>query len=1028
MDPSALDPSLSGAIDPALSGESSSAIDPSLSGMLDPSLSAANTTSTTSRAVDPTLDPSLFPAGLSHDPATAAAYEVALGMQDDQPVAVAENDTPEERLKKLRTDYRAAAVSHWATLFLHHAGEEFDVEAFEKDLISTGPDADDQFLPHFLGRILNTLANDRNTNHTNWLNALRRSYNRRVSTRDQNPFYTWVRVPASVVEAEKEAEREREEKEWEEKYGAEEAGDGKVKWEGEEERLREAERALGRKNRPKTEDDDLAADNNNTKPPVVHEAGAADVNMAVPSAEAAVPVTEEALDDGFNAELADVIGGEGVKDEVKGEGEGEGEGEEVEDEWYEEQRAVEWGSLGLETKLDAIYNVCEWHMVDPERQFRKYLQWDGEAAWRLDPLGSDSEGNKYYHLADDRLWIQRTPPQPNPYQPEGEDTPAGQVAGKKPKTLLGLRAGPRDKSKKGTVTGTVRVKLKRDKASGRYLQVDEDDESPAVGNVDLSAEGDEEEGAAGEGAKRQTIEEDVEMPIWEKEYWEERARAENTPGFVEWEALCITMDDWRAFPARFATSTDPDERELVRKIEEEVIPGIEEDQARREEEAAARAAKRAALLASQETAAEEEARITAERLAHAERFSRSTRGVRTNYSEDSFGVAAAQHGASAGSAAMAAGGSNTGSGSAPPQESREERLKKREEEKRRAEEEEAARVAQEQWEAQREEARAANGGVLPVEFMNEEEREEYERAQEKERKKREQDERKRASEEKKKARAKERRAELKAERDAIAREEAEAEEAAAAQAAAAAARAHAQAQAQAAALAAVPPEAAAADDPWWMDCEGCGLCGWNVDDGQELICCDECEEWQHTPCHVLLDQQAGRPPQPFHDEDYKWACGRCQGYVPRTQRPPLPNPPNAQLPCISAITMAAQQAGGKRRASDQNGRAAKGAKMPAAKKPKVAKANGAQQASIPYGHGAHPLYHPSAYSHPAAAAGVAVPAPVAPSPPPQQQAAPSEPMSYEQLKAMVENNPALLSQLPAEYQQHFSQLLGIPLS
>ena len=32
-------------------------------------------------------------------------------------------------------------------------------------------------------------------------------------------------------------------------------------------------------------------------------------------------------------------------------------------------------------QLDAIYNVCEWHMVDPERQFRKYLQWDGEAAW-----------------------------------------------------------------------------------------------------------------------------------------------------------------------------------------------------------------------------------------------------------------------------------------------------------------------------------------------------------------------------------------------------------------------------------------------------------------------------------------------------------------------------------------------------------------------------------------------------------------------------------------------------------------------
>jgi hypothetical protein len=197
MDPSALDPALSGAIDPSL-GAASLPYDPALA-----SSSSANT------AVDPALDPLLA----SLDPATAAALQVALGEQSDQPVAVAPPvQTEKEKLHTLRTDFRAAAVSHWATLFLHHAGEEFNVEvrcffpsflayfvnvskdastrsthrclsqtrsknasvrpktddettlfqAFERDLINND---DDKFLPGFLGRVLNTLANDRNTKY-----------------------------------------------------------------------------------------------------------------------------------------------------------------------------------------------------------------------------------------------------------------------------------------------------------------------------------------------------------------------------------------------------------------------------------------------------------------------------------------------------------------------------------------------------------------------------------------------------------------------------------------------------------------------------------------------------------------------------------------------------------------------------------------------------------------------------------------------------------------------------------------------
>jgi hypothetical protein len=146
-----------------------------------------------------------------------------------------------------------------------------------------------------------------------------------------------------------------------------------------------------------------------------------------------------------------------------------------------------------------------------------------------------------------------------------------------------LRAGPRDKSKKGTVTGTVRFKLRRDPKTGEFKQVREDEgDSIGVGafggkrkqkdededfndgegggsstsrpidqktveddEEDLFAELEEnerikkmEEREAIEKQKRDRKEdEERELMDWEKEMWAERWRAENTPGFSEWEAV-----------------------------------------------------------------------------------------------------------------------------------------------------------------------------------------------------------------------------------------------------------------------------------------------------------------------------------------------------------------------------------------------------------------------------------------------------------------------------------------------------------
>lgn len=154
-------------------------------------------------------------------------------------------------------------------------------------------------------------------------------------------------------------------------------------------------------------------------------------------------------------------------------------------------------------------------------------------AQRLDPIGKDADGNQYYHTADDRLWMQRPVPPSNAAQPSGQPL-------RRPRTLLGLQAGPRDKSKKGTVTGVMRFKLRKNPKTGDFEQDPGDDEEV---EGDEGAKGEEGEADEAEGVKtgmKSAEEQDAEMQEWEREYWEERVRADNTPGFVEWEAVRST--------------------------------------------------------------------------------------------------------------------------------------------------------------------------------------------------------------------------------------------------------------------------------------------------------------------------------------------------------------------------------------------------------------------------------------------------------------------------------------------------------
>jgi len=228
------------------------------------------------------------------------------------------------------------------------------------------------------------------------------------------------------------------------------------------------------------------------------------------------------------------------------------------------------------------------------------------------------------------------------------------------------------------------------------------------------------------------------------------------------------------------------------------------------------------------------------------------------------------------------------------------------------------------------------------------------------------------------------------------------------------------------------------------------------DDGVETICCEQCEEWQHLPCHIQRDALEGRHPVNYSDDAYQFYCVRCQAQPGRRPRPVPPAhelpppPPPILVPPPAPVAPPPQAIGGKRKA--QSGKA-----QPAPKKAKAQKVSDIENVhsriltdcalfdccsqqqpmpanGVPYGHGHHPLYHPSAYSHVQHSVSPTMsqpsppppPQPVAPQPAPAAPAAQPQ-MTYEELSARVQQDPRLLGQLPPAYQQHFSEKFGIPM-
>ncbi|KAK8865602.1 hypothetical protein IAR55_000746 [Kwoniella newhampshirensis] len=277
-------------------------------------------------------------------------------------------------------------------------------------------------------------------------------------------------------------------------------------------------------------------------------------------------------------------------------------------------------------------------------------------------------------------------------------------------------------------------------------------------------------------------------------------------GFVEWEAVCVTLYDWRTFPEQFAKSKDPDEKALYELLTEEVGPKVIEVLVEKEQERIKQELinnrKRSSRIATRELEKEELARREQAEREMEERMEKNRLEEQRKAREEAELLAR--------------------------EKAREERLKEREE-RAAAREEALAKKAEEEQKI----------------------KDKAERLREKRKRRREGEE-------------------------VSSDEEDEGQQTG-------------RTTGRASRTGTVTPSVgdgkapgASAGEAWELNCEVCRKTGWNIDDDQDVVCCDECGRWQHVECHDRMDESQGRPKRNWDKVDFK--CKECRHRAARKRQ------------------------------------------------------------------------------------------------------------------------------------------------
>ncbi|KAG9011097.1 hypothetical protein FRB94_009240 [Tulasnella sp. JGI-2019a] len=307
---------------------------------------------------------------------------------------------------------------------------------------------------------------------------------------------------------------------------------------------------------------------------------------------------------------------------------------------------IEWVALPIESKLDVLHQVTEWPFGNPTRVRSLMNDDDNYATWRAEPIGLDVKKNAYWFIGGERLWIQRArnlpsrpkkpipkkkaprrtvdtsaaskkkrgrpakPPSPTP-EPDDEREPPvrrskraaaveasspskrSKVVGTRVSTrirgreledewqpipeewLEGSSPTPSDEGRRGKRSnGTSRKSTGLDDGSDSDLTElsDAEPEEPEERSEEVKPDS---EQADAEAEAPKPEEPGVEEAPWPPP---------DDPNLVEWETICVTLDDWHQVTERFKGSTSMYEKALYKRLTQDIIPWVTEVWEERERE------------------------------------------------------------------------------------------------------------------------------------------------------------------------------------------------------------------------------------------------------------------------------------------------------------------------------------------------------------------------------------------------------------------------------------------------------------
>jgi len=201
----------------------------------------------------------------------------------------------------------------------------------------------------------------------------------------------------------------------------------------------------------------------------------------------------------------------------------------------DDEDPTKFNDLDIFTRIRVLQKLSTWTLGNADRIRNMMPTEDDDHSWRMEPLGWDKEDRAYFVLDDNRLYRRTDAPVPPATPPK----PKAKAKSKSKKVAKPKTQGTRS-SKRRKVEATPEKEEDEDEEM-------EDAEAGAVNDTLLT--NDENGDTNGEPAY----------------------------GFTNrtWECVAVTLEEYQDFLATIFRSKDPNEKQLRKSIEENVLPILE---------------------------------------------------------------------------------------------------------------------------------------------------------------------------------------------------------------------------------------------------------------------------------------------------------------------------------------------------------------------------------------------------------------------------------------------------------------------